>query len=279
MTSRLAYLRQRTRSKGVLNVLSAISRTRVGGLGTSLLADTAWLQHKLAGGEPDLRVVAIETMSGCNYRCSFCPIGKMPLPSGKMSLDLFEHLLNQLSNFAGEIHLFFMNEPLLDSRLPEMARMAAERTRASVIIQSNGSKLSRELFERLAPHATVIVNDYSRDQSVAARVQALGTSKQGLIVLKRDPDATLTNRAGNLPDRPARKLNKFCVRPFHELFIAHNGKAVLCCQDWGFEAVVGDVTTTPLREVWTGSELARVRASLMRRERSGLCAKCDFPGV
>jgi radical SAM protein with 4Fe4S-binding SPASM domain len=275
----VSYIRERARSKGVLNVLSAVSRTYLGGAGAGALSDLAWLSRRAAGDRaPRFRLVAIETMSGCNYRCSFCPIGQIKLPSGRMSMELYLRILDQLGDFDGEIHPFLMNEPVLDRRIVEMCRLAKERTRARVVLQTNGSRLTEEVCDELTRHATVIVNDYTADNSVIARLKTY-RSARALILVDRRPDAVLSNRAGNVPDRPVVKLDSFCVRPFEQLYIAHDGRVVLCCQDWSFEEVMGDATQSTLDEIWNGERYRQVRASLLRKERAGLCAKCDFPGI
>lgn len=278
MSSIGAYVRERVRSKGVLNVLSAASRTYAGGAGLKLLSDVAWLQQRLDHRPPDYSIVAIETMSGCNYRCSFCPIGKVPLPSGKMELDLYLRILKQLRDFDGEIHPFLMNEPLLDKRIVTLCRLAREHTRARVVIQTNGSRLTRELAEELTRHATVIVNDYTEDGSVLTRLNSHPLPK-GVILISRDPRAVLSNRAGNVQDRPLVKLSQFCIRPFTQLYIAHDGRVVLCCQDWSFEEVMGDANHHTLEEIWNGDRYRSVRERLLHKQRCGLCSKCDFSGI
>jgi len=69
-----------------------------------------------------------------------------------------------------------------------------------------------------------------------------------------------------------------CVLPFRELDIWSDGKAVLCCEDWNEEHVVGDLRQQTLREIWHGPELARARRLHARGRGDGIpiCAKCNL---
>lgn len=68
-----------------------------------------------------------------------------------------------------------------------------------------------------------------------------------------------------------------CIRPFRELNVWANGKAVLCCEDWNEDYVVGDLNTQTLAEIWHGERLQEVR----RAHAGGcggdipLCASCN----
>jgi radical SAM protein with 4Fe4S-binding SPASM domain len=278
MTDIARYIKQRAQGKGMLNVLSAASRTYLHGTGTKVLSDAAWVKQKASRTPPMFGMIAIETMSGCNYRCSFCPIGTIKMPSGRMSMELYESLLDQLTDFTGVIHPYLFNEPLLDRRLPEMVRMAKERTKASISIQTNGSKLTEELADELTKYATVVVNDYTTDNAILAKVRQY-PARPELVLVDRNPNATLTNRAGNVPDRPVVLLNQFCVRPFNEFYITQDGRAVLCCQDWSIQEVMGNVHENTIEEIWNNEAYTARREDLLRKERTGLCAKCDFPGI
>lgn len=91
----------------------------------------------------------------------------------------------------------------------------------------------------------------------------------------------MSSRAGalSLDDPQADEVGAkaACVRPFRELNIWANGKAVLCCEDWNEEHVVGDLNHQTLGEIWQGEALRRVRAA----HASGcggdipLCASCN----
>jgi Radical SAM superfamily/Iron-sulfur cluster-binding domain len=68
-----------------------------------------------------------------------------------------------------------------------------------------------------------------------------------------------------------------CVRPFRELNVWADGKAVLCCNDWNEEYVVGDLNRESLVEVWQGEALKRARLLHLRGRGAeiNLCANCN----
>jgi len=68
-----------------------------------------------------------------------------------------------------------------------------------------------------------------------------------------------------------------CVLPFRDLNIWADGKAVLCCEDWNEEYVVGDLNTQTLDEIWHGPEMSHVRRKHMEKKGNAisLCAKCN----
>lgn len=273
----LQYGLLRAREKGWLNILSAISRMYLKGLGVNILSALC-LRFLKKKKEYEFKIVQIQTLSGCNYSCGFCPIGKTKLPSGKMTMTLYMKIIDELKDFRGIIHPYLSNEPLLDKRIVELCRIAKEKTCASIIIQTNGSLLTKDLAAELSRYAFIIVNDYTENNEVIKKIKGYGI-KKNIILLDRNPRAILSNRAGNVPGMPEIQLNASCVRPFEQLYISFDGKVPLCCQDWKVEEVMGDLTFGSLKEVWENEKFSSVRQRLLRKERDGLCSKCDFPGV
>jgi MoaA/NifB/PqqE/SkfB family radical SAM enzyme len=68
-----------------------------------------------------------------------------------------------------------------------------------------------------------------------------------------------------------------CVLPFRELNIWADGKAVLCCEDWNEEYVVGDLNTEDLSAIWHSQKMAAVRAKHLagRGHDIDLCSRCN----
>ena len=62
----------------------------------------------------------------------------------------------------------------------------------------------------------------------------------------------LQNRSGNVPGarRLAAPLPLGCPRPFQQMYINYRGEAILCCNDWRFEVVMGDTAASSLKEIW-----------------------------
>ena len=97
-----------------------------------------------------------------------------------------------------------------------------------------------------------------------------------------------TNRAGSLdvsafagssgPTEALRPMIPACVLPFREMNVWADGKAVLCCDDWNEEHVVGDLSRESLRDIWHGEALQRARDLHIRKRGAdiGICGKCSM---
>ena len=93
--------------------------------------------------------------------------------------------------------------------------------------------------------------------------------------------ADLINRSGNVPGAAqlAEPLALGCDRPFQQMYVNHRGEAVLCCNDWRFEVVMGDTAEASLLDIWNNDKYRNYREHLQRRDRHlPLCASCDYRG-
>jgi MoaA/NifB/PqqE/SkfB family radical SAM enzyme len=93
--------------------------------------------------------------------------------------------------------------------------------------------------------------------------------------------ADLFNRAGNVPGalHLAEPLALGCERPFQQMYVNHRGEAVLCCNDWRFEVVMGDTAEASLLDIWNNDKYRTYRDHLRRQDRHlPLCAACDYRG-
>lgn len=100
------------------------------------------------------RILQIQTQSGCNAHCRFCPnestLGRLSM--GRMDEDLFRRLIDEAVRHPVErISPYLMNEPLADPRLPDLIRYISDRkarmTRTK--INTNASYLNEEMAGRL----------------------------------------------------------------------------------------------------------------------------------
>lgn len=89
--------------------------------------------------------------------------------------------------------------------------------------------------------------------------------------------ANYSNRAGNLKSKViSEPLREFCLYPFVQMYIAYDGKALICSADYFHQEVVGDVRTTSLLEIWNSQRYREIRSKLFDGDRRGLlCERCD----
>jgi MoaA/NifB/PqqE/SkfB family radical SAM enzyme len=99
------------------------------------------------------RTIQIQTGTGCNADCIFCPYGATydSQPKGRMEDWLFKKIIDESARFhVRRISPYLMNEPFADKHLFErIAYINEANPRAKVIITSNGSLLVPPVVERL----------------------------------------------------------------------------------------------------------------------------------
>lgn len=100
------------------------------------------------------RTVQIQTLSGCNARCQFCPNGHTVnrLSMGSMSEDLFRKIVDEVVQHpVKRISPYLMNEPLADPRLPDLIRYITDRKSkgTSTTISTNATYLTEDMGTRL----------------------------------------------------------------------------------------------------------------------------------
>lgn len=95
------------------------------------------------------KLVIVELIAGCNYRCPMCPYPDLERPNGVMEMDLFKKIAAEVAAKGPESQLWLaiMGEPtLLGSRLAEYVGVAKRLGVGEIILNTNGSKMTPELF-------------------------------------------------------------------------------------------------------------------------------------
>ena len=69
-----------------------------------------------------------------------------------------------------------------------------------------------------------------------------------------------------------------CPQPFYTLVVHSDLRVSVCCVDWAKEAVVGDLKTETLMEVWRGAALRDFQLAHLEGRKSELaaCKNCTF---
>ena len=240
--------------------------------------------------------ICIETRTDCNLKCKFCPQSTNPRPNIVMTEELFKRIIDELAemNFAGRICPLTNNEPLLDVRIVSFITYARQRCPLSFLeIITNGILLTEELLLELfaAGLDSLIINDYRNDRSehpfrLSARIDKIAELTQSMFRKKvyislRSTSEELGSRAGNIQKKQMKtSLNRFCALPFTGLWLQPEGKAILCCQDYSYDEIMGDVTKNSLSEIWFNDKYKRIRRELYEKDRTKkICGKCDYPGA
>jgi radical SAM protein with 4Fe4S-binding SPASM domain len=95
----------------------------------------------------------IEIVLQCNLRCQICPMQDISrkMPDRKpllMNLELFNEILNQISDRPRTLLLTIFGEPLLHPRLMDFIKRAKEK-KHQVTLVTNGTLLNRETAKEL----------------------------------------------------------------------------------------------------------------------------------
>lgn len=100
--------------------------------------------------------IDIQTKSGCNAHCSFCPVGKEENKIyGIMSDDLFENIIDEVIEYPTlrKIDPYLLNDPLVDKKMPDriayIAMKKNNRKAPKVRITTNAGLLTEEMGYRL----------------------------------------------------------------------------------------------------------------------------------
>ena len=88
-------------------------------------------------------IIFVDPINVCNLRCPLCPTGNNTLKrqQGKMSLEHYEHVIDEVAPWALEVSLYNWGEPLLHPQIFEMVRYAHDK-RLATNMSSNFNRVS-----------------------------------------------------------------------------------------------------------------------------------------
>lgn len=221
--------------------------------------------------------IQIQTKTGCNLKCPMCPLSRITQPVLTLSGKLFTKILKELSNidYKERISLYLMNEPFRDERLIDMIAETRERLPdVRINISTNGIIPTIDDMKRLKEVGlsdcdvscyTQAIYDKWKDQDVNA-INMIGYQYH------------YNNRGGNSSAGKGREVGGYCERPFVQMYVNAFGQAILCCSDYKFEVVMGDLNKNTLMEIWNNKKYKRYRKVLKTGNRKGLtlCQTCNY---
>ena len=106
-------------------------------------------------------MINFELWNECNAQCTFCRTddgdiydqnpsneGRIPIPKGKMSLDLYKEIIEQAKDHILVAVLYVNGEPLMYKDLYEAIKFASDR-KVATIISTNGELLTENNIKKL----------------------------------------------------------------------------------------------------------------------------------
>lgn len=234
------------------------------------------------------QMFVLETSSMCNRTCASCLRNSYSdrdavaswFQSNYMPAQTVARLFTELveMGYSGGVALNFYNEPLMDERLPEFARLAKSHGFSEVVVCSNGDLLTSDLAARLDGAVDLLkVATYNKGRRQRRRVQE---SLQRMFQKTRVRSTGGTHRTthgSGLDDTPAdisvlRDLP--CKHASRNFIVNHRGDCLLCCDEIVPHFDLGNVHDTPLAELWYSDRRQQIIHNLRHPGGRGVWPYC-----
>uniref|UniRef100_A0A6M3IJL0 Putative iron-sulfur cluster-binding domain contining protein n=1 Tax=viral metagenome TaxID=1070528 RepID=A0A6M3IJL0_9ZZZZ len=229
----------------------------------------------------NIRSLQIQTIDYCNRKCPWCPNAHMEKdPGNRMSYETLDRILSELQsvNYDGRIHLYLLEEPLCDDRIVEITGIVRERFPNNVIyLSTNGDYLDtkimvKDLFN--AGLSEMSVMHY--DKANVGRLQKYSGDPRIALINKDEMGDCWYNRGGNVDvtcDFPV----EFCEWVLQKLYIRLNGDVILCCSDYNYEVVYGNLMKQGLMDIWLSPKykIYRIAHYFKHGHELALCGQCN----
>ncbi len=230
--------------------------------------------------------MAIEINASCNRKCAWCPNSKYRRPKDQFLDDrIFYKIIDELVelSFKGQITFNLYNEPLLDSRLAKFIHYSRKSLPdAYIYLNTNGDLLNIELWKLLRrnglDYATISQYDRGVNRNITRLMEALSPEEKKNLEVRIFNESYISNRAGLIDTSTELPLKRSCRRPFYQLCITCEGKAVICCNDYFGKVEIGDVRRESIDQIWNSRVLKYYRKKLKKGDRGSLllCKDCDM---
>jgi len=231
----------------------------------------------------EFKIIQIETYHGCNLNCPTCPNSKIEKHGELMEERIYFKIMDDLKkmDFRGRISPYDFNEPTLDKRLPDWIR----RTRAlfpdnPIMIGSNGIAIDQDyvrmLFEKGL--SQILITCYREETYKRFKDMEDGVSVRLLKIFEQDRNKVFMNRGGNIDVGPDVLVRRPCPKGLQQVMINYLGDMVLCCSDYYYTTVAGNVMDEDVLKLWNCPKFRQIREWLRKgeREKIELCRHCNF---
>jgi hypothetical protein len=228
---------------------------------------------------------------------------------------LWKKIIDESRGMGITYRPFLLNEPFTDKRMPEICAYIKEDKTAKIEFNTNAGLLIPQLSDELIKigidymrfsidgfyketyekrrkglnyEETISNVEYfckqAKDKNILteARMIAFPDSEeeQALFIKKWKnitQKTTITSLYRYPWDGQESSIDKPCLKIQDEMFFYVDGTSTLCCWDTDARAIIGDIKTQSVLDIWNGEILKQQRLLLDQGERLKieLCSRCD----
>lgn len=241
------------------------------------------------------KTIDFETCSMCNRFCSTCIRNSHPdrevvrsfFEPNYLDVEIIKDALDQVVElgFTGGVHLSHYNEPLMDERIADIARLARSYGQFKyVALNTNGDFLTEELAQSLDGVLNhLIISLYMKEPKKSERaewIRGLFHTTDVRIVTQSDHIATHFSPAFDMEALIEQNINHDCPDPRMRVIINHRRQYLLCCDDVVGNFDLGTFPEISIKDYWFGEKHVNIVNNL--RNKGGrlsyeYCTTCPRP--
>lgn len=205
--------------------------------------------------------IEIETRSTCNRKCVSCIRNSIPnkdetkswFETHLLEFDDIKRVFEQSKSigFNGEICLSHFNEPLMDERIVDIAKMTRELGFNNVFFCSNGDYLTQDLATKLDGVVNEIGFALYANNWEQRRIEILSMFKKTKVTANYGEHMhTHHSPLVGLEQKIQSVRSNKCLKPLKRLIINHKGQMLMCCDDLTGHFDLGTIHENTVEELW-----------------------------
>ena len=218
----------------------------------------------------------LETCSSCNRVCPTCIRNSHPdrkeiaswFEPNYLPIPIIKEALNQCDDmgFHGSICLSHYNEPLMDERLPEIARLAKSYAFESVFFNSNGDYITKDLAKELDGKVDKIIFSLYMEEPIKSQrkywIESLFKKTEAIVNTQTDHIATHFSPKFDVALLAEQNKGNPCGEAEIRVIINHRRQYLLCCDDVVGNFDLGTFPETSIEDFWFGEKHTQIALNL-----------------
>jgi hypothetical protein len=201
----------------------------------------------------------------------------LPIDTIKLALDQCVEL-----GFTGGVCLSHYNEPLMDERLPEIARLVKSYNRFDpIFLNSNGDFLTEELAQSLDGvldrMLIALYMDEPKKSERARWIESIFHTTDAIPLTQADHIPTHFSPKFNVQELAKRYSGRRCGEADIRVIINHRSQYLLCCDDVVGNFDLGYFPEISIKDMWFGERRTTIANNLKEdggRHKHPYCATC-----